>query len=136
MKDLLAKLEEAECGSPALNEEVALAVGWKRLCVVHFLGPIYHWVSPDGRKSIPDHAPDFTRSVDAALSLVAEGWRIAHAEDLLLGAWDVEVREINSASGHSGGAWVYRNHPARAATFPLAICSAALRARALMGGES
>jgi hypothetical protein len=85
------------------------------------------WYGP--HDEMPGKVPAFTASLDAALSLVPEGWVTADANNL------------NISSNLGGWAWCLDNgadcgHPrfrdavAKAKTPPLALCAAALRARA------
>ena len=83
--------------------------------------------------------PSYTSSLDAALTLVPEGYK-----------WQVSNRAV---SPHTGRAWInngelqlagvggmsrnpkYRGHETTAATAPIALCIAALRARTQEHGE-
>lgn len=82
------------------------------------------WVDPATDKWVSTSAREFTRSIDAAVTLVPDGWfwRVGHG------------------TLHAGWAHLNRVHPdqcdyedehsARADTPPLALCAAALRAAA------
>ena len=99
-------------GSRELDEAIALAVGWTPLNG-KYCGE--WWVDPrDGALKL---LPPFTTSIDAAVTLVPEGFR-----------WSVVKcrRDATASVGPEGSV------PARgsARTAPLAICIAALRARA------
>jgi hypothetical protein len=98
-----------------LDCAIAAAVGWREIELPH--GSRY-CISPDGREcshGLIAYAPRFTASLDAAMTLVPEGW------------WWV-------ADGHARAS-LFREDAAdqiisKAATPSLALCSAALRARA------
>lgn len=70
LNNLIERLEAATEGSEALNRLVALAIGWKEVPA-----PRSQWatafIRPNGYKS--PLLPDWTTSIDAALSLVGEG---------------------------------------------------------------
>jgi hypothetical protein len=67
-----------------------------------------------------DQAPDYTASIDAALSLVPEGWRIRD-----FGDWEDRwlITLMNEDTCDTVGGRSGRGQPA------LALCAAALRAR-------
>ncbi len=142
MTDLITRLEAATEASMDLNEDIALASGLWRAWVSkyrrwNFNGPDgahFSWPEPIPRHSsetgeeiiIPKHPwhgwgwdadlPDFSGSLDAALTLVPDRW------EWLTG---------------SGESWVWpsggmsKGHRVSAATPALALCIAALRARKL-----
>ena len=108
---LIEKLEGAEAGSPELDADVALQVGW----TVH---PGDNWIGPHAEIAVPD----YTTSLDAALALaerVLPGW-----------VWNM---------GNDLPCWVhlwiddrnYDGNPIKgdAATPALALCAAILRAQ-------
>lgn len=82
MRTLIDKLEAAQAGSMGLSREVARAAGWINR------GNSRHgeWFAPedvrDGKPVLDSlrgttvyrEPPDFTRSLDAARTLVPEGW--------------------------------------------------------------
>lgn len=122
--ELIAALREAKGPDRDLDFKIAVLVGWR------YEGPPtresgpYLWVAPISgrREAVP---PWFTASLDAAMTLVPENFRLSELQDLLLGKWLAEVREIHStAADHS----TWKNFEAEAPTGPLALCIAALLA--------
>ncbi len=127
--NLLAKLEAATEGSRELDAEIIMEI-----CDDAIIGP---W--PCGESEpVVFHAqaigivdkspvPAYTTSIDAALTLVPEGWALLrinqyHETSNPAWGWGVEMRyytnpEIGLAIGESR------------ASLPLAICIASLRAR-------
>lgn len=114
MHDLIARLEAATEGSRVLDAEIHLAIGER--C----------GMGSDGLY-LPPH---YTQSVDAALTLVPEGWR-----------WDELSRDVDWGPGPErsyavsidfyempSGRWL-RNQSAAHDLLPVALCIAALRAR-------
>lgn len=108
---LIAKLEAAEAGSRELSDEVLLACGW-RIIEREMEAPATAlaevWFSPDGIEA--DEPPSPTESVDDALGLMPEGayWRLQRRSD----GFFATLAFTNS----------------RAATVPLSLCAAILRA--------
>lgn len=115
---LIDRLREAKGADRELGREVLLACGWRKTCVGHFHGPLYYWSSPDGRTSFNDdkfrdHDP--TASVDAALSLVpADSGVTLIRTDSEHCCAEIDVSQCDGA------------------TLALALCIAALEARAAM----
>ena len=107
MTDLIARLEEAAEGSHRLDAQIAGAVSVAIL------------MDEDWSHT----GPHYTTSIDAALTLVPEGWYVSIAYQDHNDAnysWNVAiVRKGQAASAESGP----RN------SFALALCIAALRAR-------
>ena len=137
MKDLIAKLEAAEAGSRDLDAEMAVAVSFElpspmgecaaRLCLPTPGTPArqggYWLVQLSGISLRP--APHFSTSIDAALTLVPEGWQ-----------WQTSNRAPLPYAGrgyiHNGELHMsvkYRGLEAVAFTSALALCIAALKAR-------
>jgi hypothetical protein len=116
---LIARLEAATDGTVSLSEEVARAVGW-----VSWRG---QWFAPGtdpaGNPPSLDGAPNFTRSLDAALTLVPETAGIEINRYWLTtrdgAVWSAQLR------------WGLRDSAASedAPSAPLALCIAALKAR-------
>jgi hypothetical protein len=110
---LIERLSNATEGNEALNVEIAAAVGWTG--TIGGMGGVI-WRAPDG----VERRPDFTRSVDAALALVPEGF-----------GWEVGADNIEGTMDY--GASV--NYVAAAGTTAaLALCIASLRARIASNG--
>jgi hypothetical protein len=135
---LIKELETADQGSRELSNYVLTALGWT--CIsARPVGDVMtaleaqQWRSPDRKPYTEKEIPDPTQSVDDALSLVPEGW------GLTLENWsglDTEGRVFVDGRGHvelcpavGGGV------EASAATLPLAICIAILKAREASDGE-
>lgn len=111
MTDLIERLSAATEGSRDLSDEVLVACGWKerhdRL-----------WETPDKEWCHPDDRPNPTVSLDDALRLVPEGW--------------IAYLEVCPAPYPSYATILYepRNKwHGEAATAPLALCIAILRAK-------
>lgn len=114
---LIARLEAATEGSETLNEIIAVDLGYVYLPGDGFTMYQASWMKDNEKVALPD----WTRSLDAALSLVPEGW-----------IWDVTS---------TGAAWVMTDQSAAerlgedlhlmasGATPALALCIAALKAR-------
>lgn len=129
--DLAERCEKAE--GPAetlfpLTYQIAKAIGWREEPTGD--GPGHEWwVSPDG-EGWP-RLPNYTASLDAALMLVPEGWRVSR-----LG----EQQESDDRGEYVGGWWTCLHWPlggivhnlkwGKGVTPALALCAAALRARA------
>lgn len=120
MDNLIAELEAATEGSRDLDGEIALSLGW----VKHHAGWA-HWTTPEGLEN--QHVPFFSDSLDAALTLVPEGW-----------VWHVQIDyelpgRANLYNAVPGG----KDDPpvhvqADGATPVLALCIASLKARQAM----
>ena len=97
LTELIARLEKASGPDRSLGHDVLLACGWRRTCVGHFYGPLWHWSSPDGKRSWPeDSLPCPTASIDAALQLVPEGWVCSRVDNRRrYGDWLVKLRAID-----------------------------------------
>lgn len=114
MTDLITRLQAAEGPSRELDAEIALMRGWTAFSD--------YWLSPSGRQR-QFHPPSFTSSIDAALTLVPEGFGCtlhipprfdgAKNQHCVLERWD-DGDEISATN---------------CATPALALCIAALRAR-------
>lgn len=121
--EIIAKLEAATGPDRELGRAVLLLAGWRRTCVWHSYGPLYQWSAPHGRASYEEGGePDPTRSIDAAVMLVPAGlfWHVGHgktrADEPLGGASIIAPGSLEVIA------------EAEAATAPLALSSAAIRA--------
>lgn len=130
MNELVARIEAADQrqadGGYALDGEIAKREGWTYSYreATHSWG----WCRP----GMPDHfnarPPAYTTSIDAAMSLVPEGWSMSLGEKRGLPAhirWNVWLHDHNTENGIAE-----RSIEASAATPSLALCAAALRAKA------
>ena len=115
--ELIERLEQAEEGSRELDAEIWQLIGLTEAEDEH----CRMWCRQDGRTDLTREmfieawAPKFSRSLDAALTLLGKGY----------GAVEIIIHE-------SGEATVRVGHPYTSAdgkTAPLALCAAALRAR-------
>jgi hypothetical protein len=108
---LIAKLEKAEGPSRELDALIALASGW----TVHHGD---NWIGPHGQIVVPA----YTASLDAAMTLVPEGeWVELSGPRKYLNIPLPVPNHWRAEAGNIG--W--------GATAPLALCTAALRARLL-----
>jgi len=143
MNDLIPRLERATGPDRELDGAIALATGWQHKETEDGRGisgePIikHTWTSPGGEEfwekttifnranKYPEELPHYTASLDAALTLVPEGYR-----------WNVESSENGLLSHIKPVAGVAVDEAAApssdqffAATPALALCIAALKAR-------
>lgn len=107
--DLAARCEAAEGPDRELDAEIAFATGW----ATHALHK-QEWLRPDG---VVCGLPEYTASLDAATSLVPEGW-----------CWQLRHDDRPCAQFWQDGDEYCLT--ALAATPALAQCAAALKARA------
>ncbi len=119
---LLALAERCEREEPGceLNDAIAFAVGWR-------LNETIWWNPPDGDWSL--EVPRYTTSLDAAVTLVPEGWIWQGGEryeDEKVGGW---ARVFPRGAMNRGTG----NRDAK--TSALALCAAALRACVAMTKE-
>ncbi|MDE2596311.1 MAG: hypothetical protein KGL44_05455 [Sphingomonadales bacterium] len=112
---LSERIEAAEGPSRELDWLIAEALGWTRRQV----GQVIAYYAP-GDGIMRAGPPKWTASLDAAMSLVPEGWRTSISNTTGLG-WFVLVCEY----GRFGEAY------AKATTPALALAAAALKARGL-----
>lgn len=130
---LLAQLEQAPGPSKALNRAVAMLAGWHRVEPRHTRNKYGGWIAPEnwiGRMSdgspildglhgttIHREPPDFTGSIDCALSLVGKDdfWRVGIWPST---GWEATVRLWSGRSPAPHGS------PAHA------LCTAAVKALA------
>ena len=133
MSDLIERLESAAEGNRELGDEVLLAAGWRKTPVGHFYGPIHHWSSPDGRHNYSeDRRPNPTQSLDAAMTLVSDGWwfvgLVSHVQQtkefqvVRVGNWQARLIPTDR---HNPPGIIIGEHKSLPV---LALCVAALRA--------
>lgn len=117
----LAERCEREEPSRELDGEIALAIGWEK---TETPPAGENWVRPDKRFAYPS-PPCFTISLDAAVTLLVEGdeWQITNLYGIARAEANMNASKGPTYGEHKGG------HMA------LALCSAALRARAAMAGK-
>lgn len=140
--DLIARLEAATQSSQALDCEIALACGWRRHDPKN--SSPYTWINLRGAYEFGP--PPFSASLDAAVTLVPEGygWQVGRPIQNYgaTGCYSSVFRERRKdevgfwpgAWGHDGdhskppsSDWKTRRYAANGA---IALCLAALRARA------
>lgn len=109
---LIERLESAKEGSRDLSCQIARAAGWE---LRENIKNDFKWLGPDGQAYLIP--PDFSRDVDAALSLLPKGWfgEVTFGGRSFQLAW---VQAENWADKITG----------RGATSALALCIAVLRA--------
>lgn len=138
--DLIARLEAAPEGSREMSDDYARALGWvygRVSDIIAGWNPTFElpsdritgwklmWKPPSGR--ISTSAPDFTRSVDAALSAVPTGWKTFDViQQLEPATWKWTIALPTKLIPVSG----WRSETGKAVTAPLALCVAILRAMA------
>lgn len=151
---LLHRIEQATEGSRELDALIevaaaakdfgALAEGYRLELEAHPDGISVNVNAMDGKHSSRQKRyapPHYTTSLDAALTLIPEGWRVLNlsewdAEPLrLLGPWMCQVRprehRANIFEGFGEGP-----NCMHAPTAALALCRAALKARATVSGKT
>ncbi len=113
----------------ALAERCEAATGADREIDAKLAGIFSHSVESDdgdfwwgAHDSLPVRVPAFTASLDAALTLVPEGWQWVVSQQL--------GQPFAGCGGSPTGGWLAWH--VDAATPALALCAAALRARAAM----
>lgn len=118
LRALADRVEKLEAPDREGQEELAKALGYKP--ERNHPDP-RGWHSPDGYYC--EELPDWLASLDAAMTLVPEGWAIDSIKEGEVGSWYVNIRPRNWVSG-----WWY----GKGASPALALTAAALRAQAAM----
>lgn len=129
LTELAARLETLTGPSRLVDEEIALADGYRD---VHGDGSLWdrgndgYWTGNDDRATADCPAlPAYTASLDAAMTLVPEGWvgsMAWDAEETIVRLFDDRVNPVRLPT-----------QEAAAATPALALCAAALRSRQANG---
>lgn len=120
---LADRLEQAECRSQALNQAIEIAIGYARQHPCHLSHENGDVMSLPGH---PDYGhggqgyipPDYTGSLDAAVTLVPEGW----ADISMLNSNGYYEATLNNHN-IKRTAWGHNDH-----SFALALSAAAIRA--------
>jgi hypothetical protein len=121
MKDLIERLEKGTGPDRELGNQIPVALGYIWNGRLSSGNPRGQWEHPDGR-TLPDS--DFTGSIDAALSLVPEGWAaVIYVENN--GSGDVRIGRHQGDEDYMG----FGKTPA------IALCIAALKARTAIEAE-
>ena len=128
--ELLARRGAATEPDRELDATIALAAGWTR----HH--GQYEWMKPNGFFSTVG-CPAYTASIDAALTLVPEGWRMAALCQRDPWFCRLETDDFESVTWGKGGDWITEvtsgnEATANAPTPALAIVIAALRAKGVI----
>lgn len=123
MDDLIKRLEAATGPSRELDQEICLALGWTFQKMKGDRRP-YFRKPGDTEFYQRSEPPDYTSSIDAALTLVPEGWwaEIHHRADMpgvVLWQFPLPCKRIPAHKPYQQGG----------NTTPIAICIAALKAR-------
>lgn len=130
LPDLIARVEKASGAAPELHAEIALAFGWfaplrDGVCGQNYIYRAdYEWRDDKGERRGFD-PPYFTASLDAAMSLVPEGYEFA----LGTGRQNAMSEEHKSPWARVFALDDISAPPSLAATPALALLAAALRAR-------
>lgn len=111
--DLIAKLEAAKRGSRELNYEI-----W-RLIAANPDDPVHHRRNSRTYSGLP-----YTTSLDAALTLVPDGWRGITIETTQAGFWLASLSPVFQTQPVN-----YPCYGSIAYTAPLAVVAAILKAR-------
>lgn len=126
LEGLIARLEAAVGPDRVLADDVLLACGWVLKDSVWYISDAHakHEAEPCWPEC--DNPPDPTASIDAALTLVPEGWGWEQM------TWhDSRPPVVVCVScGNYGRGDNYNSVDGEAPTAPLALCIAALKARA------
>jgi hypothetical protein len=117
MNDLIARLEKATAPTHDLDAEIYRL--WRKTTPP----------PPNGGMWTPDseYAPNYTGSIDDALTLVPEGY-LLNLTQSRVGTWDALIHNPANADQHISFDFPYGERPKSAAT---AICIAALKARSV-----
>lgn len=121
-QELIAALEKATGPDRELGNEVLFACGWRMEEDGPRPDPSLYWIAPNGEEFIDGDQPDPTASIDAAMTLVPEGWYCVGVLRDNEGEWVPRLRQ-----NKRGLLSAHANHP----QLSIALCIAALRARAL-----
>lgn len=132
---LIAQLEAAREASSELDEAIAFALGWTAEddpdLYAHHIGPMpRYWTDPNGYGAGHGGPPAFTRSYDAAISLLPENkdWGIMRVSP------DTASRKslLYEAEFYPRDFWHDKDRIiVEAPTGPLAICLVACKARGI-----
>lgn len=122
--DLIARLEAATEGGRELDEAIAEHVGWTLADKVECL-----WWPPEPSRENCQQAPLFTLSIDAAMTLVPEGFDYGFSFSKQHGLETWVQRPFQEGECFQG--YAPESDPTDK-TRALALCIAALKARALI----
>jgi hypothetical protein len=121
--DLATKLEALKEPCRDMDAEIAVALGHKiKMVTANYtmeLYPAIEWQKPHPYAGMQEPCPCWTASIDVALSLVGAGERV-----------DMNREGHGDRSAYACVWGKYGNRSVRAATLPIALIAAALRAQA------
>ena len=130
-EELIAALEKAEYSSEKLDKQIGEFMGWRyerRDVTGHWRWVRINTNPVEARGALPE----YTSSIDAALTLVPEGWSRSIGEMMGLPEkirWMAHIRDHRPESVDSAGRSI-KWKEGEAPTPAIAICIAALKARA------
>jgi len=144
LSDLIARLEKATGPDRQLDCEIAEALGhsivWKQANYTMEAFPAILWRKPHPYAGMKEPCPKWTSSIDAAMTLVPEGWRVNSGDFSVEGrfAWMLTL------AGQPRTEWFARRRSmtddydgdplymsGRGKTLSIALCIAALKASSL-----
>lgn len=117
--ELIAALEKATGPDRELDAAIALALGWTK----HVRVWGYAWTRADGSDATWNGLPAYTASIDAAVSLVPDGWCPLIGQNVHHRHWSCLVQRVTDSGD------IESRHDS-AATPAIALCIAALKASA------
>jgi hypothetical protein len=137
LEELALRCEAATGPDAALNEAIVEAFGWRRVTKGRFFFTEEWWERGD-KRIWRSHIPNFTASFDAAMSLVPEGWLLGKLSESSPGTYPEGVNDAPWA------VQLHRNPKVKnvwltiglGQSSALALCAAALRARALQSKDT
>lgn len=140
LRDLIERVEKAEGPDRELDREIMLAAGYRYEerdigCRYEDGTVALDWVYVDNKtdKWRSTHPLEFTASIDAAMTLVPEGWRVSKLEDDWLSSrWIAQLSERPTQAqrdAYAKGLTIGWNTADADGTAPaLDLCCASLRA--------
>lgn len=120
--ELAERCKKATGPDRELDAEIAKSLGWPNVRYYSANGGIFSKENDEMRP-----VPEWTASIDAALTLVPEGWAVLLAFSEQRSVCDVHTNPLGQE-----GTWPAHS---TAATPALALCAAALKARHHTGAE-
>lgn len=137
LRELIEVLEKATCGTSELDSRIAEYLGIEyrsrrtgygaskgREWLVSHVGGVSEWTR---------HPPAYTNSLDAALTLVPEGWHVGGLTNVPGLGWDCTLWASHPARRVDAGTDDKGRSTGRPATPALALTLACMKAREAMG---
>jgi hypothetical protein len=134
LEELALRCEAATGPDAALNEAIVEAFGWRRVTKGRFFFTEEWWERGD-KRIWRSHIPNFTASLDAAMSLVPEDALAENDFAIERNRWD-DGQWVARFDGPSDECGHGDTILATAATPALALTAAALRVRALQSKDT